>query len=161
MVNRTAPRCAPWLHFTTLSVSAFKSSGRWSVFLHIQLYVTVSGKRDHLSQKVLSINNRHGGQTSSVLFGKGWPNTIPISGDDRVILYRESLPWLPIVTSLFLYPTHSLRTKTPGPGAQSALRALARSGMKIGRIGMYQPDVIFYTRTQCTCMYCLYMYSVP
>jgi ribosomal protein S11 len=26
------------------------------------------------------------------------------------------------------------RTQTPGPGAQSALRALARSGMKIGRI---------------------------
>ena len=29
------------------------------------------------------------------------------------------------------------RTKTPGPGAQSALRALARSGMKIGRIGKF------------------------
>ena len=27
------------------------------------------------------------------------------------------------------------RTKTPGPGGQSALRALARSGLKIGRIG--------------------------
>eukprot|EP01007_Sphenomonas_quadrangularis_P002214 NODE_3534_length_432_cov_432.530026_g2206_i1.p1 GENE.NODE_3534_length_432_cov_432.530026_g2206_i1~~NODE_3534_length_432_cov_432.530026_g2206_i1.p1 ORF type:complete len:139 (-),score=16.23 NODE_3534_length_432_cov_432.530026_g2206_i1:14-409(-) len=26
------------------------------------------------------------------------------------------------------------RTKTPGPGAQSALRALARNGMRIGRI---------------------------
>jgi len=26
------------------------------------------------------------------------------------------------------------KSKTPGPGAQSALRALARSGMKIGRI---------------------------
>ena len=26
------------------------------------------------------------------------------------------------------------RTKSPGPGAQSALRALARSGLKIGRI---------------------------
>ena len=26
------------------------------------------------------------------------------------------------------------KTKTPGPGAQSALRALARAGMKIGRI---------------------------
>ena len=26
------------------------------------------------------------------------------------------------------------RTKTPGPGAQSALRALARGGIKIGRI---------------------------
>lgn len=27
--------------------------------------------------------------------------------------------------------------KTPGPGAQSALRALARAGMKIGRIGIF------------------------
>lgn len=27
------------------------------------------------------------------------------------------------------------KTKTPGPGAQSALRAMARAGMKIGRIG--------------------------
>lgn len=26
------------------------------------------------------------------------------------------------------------RSKTPGPGAQSALRALARAGIKIGRI---------------------------
>ena len=26
------------------------------------------------------------------------------------------------------------KTKAPGPGAQSALRALARAGMKIGRI---------------------------
>jgi small subunit ribosomal protein S14e len=30
--------------------------------------------------------------------------------------------------------TGGTRTKTPGPGGQSALRALARSGMKIGRI---------------------------
>ena len=30
--------------------------------------------------------------------------------------------------------TGGSRTKTPGPGAQSALRALARAGMKIGRI---------------------------
>jgi len=34
-----------------------------------------------------------------------------------------------------LAPFPPIRTKTPGPGAQSALRALARSGMKIGRIG--------------------------
>merc|ERR1739849_22924 len=33
-----------------------------------------------------------------------------------------------------LKATGGNRTKTPGPGAQSALRALARSGMKIGRI---------------------------
>ena len=51
------------------------------------------------------------------------------------------------------------RTKTPGPGAQSALRALARSGMKIGRIGklseqslttvlpMFQPNMRCFLRT--------------
>ncbi|KAH7680770.1 Ribosomal protein S11 protein [Dioscorea alata] len=33
-----------------------------------------------------------------------------------------------------LRATGGKKTKTPGPGAQSALRALARSGMKIGRI---------------------------
>jgi len=33
-----------------------------------------------------------------------------------------------------LRATGGTRTKTPGPGAQSALRALARAGMKIGRI---------------------------
>jgi hypothetical protein len=31
--------------------------------------------------------------------------------------------------------TGGTKTKSPGPGAQSALRALARSGIKIGRIG--------------------------
>eukprot|EP00056_Hartaetosiga_gracilis_P016181 m.4176 g.4176 ORF g.4176 m.4176 type:complete len:144 (+) comp3834_c0_seq1:111-542(+) len=33
-----------------------------------------------------------------------------------------------------LRATGGTRSKTPGPGAQSALRALARSGLKIGRI---------------------------
>ena len=33
-----------------------------------------------------------------------------------------------------LRATGGNRTKAPGPGAQSALRALARAGMKIGRI---------------------------
>lgn len=33
-----------------------------------------------------------------------------------------------------LRATGGNRTKTPGPGAQSALRALARAGIKIGRI---------------------------
>jgi len=33
-----------------------------------------------------------------------------------------------------LRATGGQRTKTPGPGAQSALRALARAGLKIGRI---------------------------
>ena len=33
--------------------------------------------------------------------------------------------------------TGGVGSKTPGPGAQSALRALARAGLKIGRIGMY------------------------
>jgi ribosomal protein S11 len=40
------------------------------------------------------------------------------------------------VTSLHIKirATGGSRSKTPGPGAQSALRALARAGMRIGRI---------------------------
>ena len=34
-----------------------------------------------------------------------------------------------------LRATGGTGSKAPGPGAQSALRALARSGMRIGRIG--------------------------
>lgn len=34
-----------------------------------------------------------------------------------------------------LRATGGVETKTPGPGAQSAIRALARAGMKIGRLG--------------------------
>lgn len=35
------------------------------------------------------------------------------------------------------------RTRTPGPGGQSALRALARAGMRIGRIGMFLGGIFF------------------
>lgn len=50
---------------------------------------------------------------------------------------------LPMFTDLPVF----LRTKTPGPGAQSALRALARSGMKIGRIGESQHNHTFWGHT--------------
>ena len=50
----------------------------------------------------------------------------------------------------FRQSTNSLKkgngTKTPGPGAQSALRALARSGMKIGRIEDVTPTPSDSTR---------------
>lgn len=51
-----------------------------------------------------------------------------------------------------LRATGGTKTKTPGPGAQSALRALARSGMKIGRIGKcasipQQPDCHYATNS--------------
>ncbi|GJS05425.1 40S ribosomal protein S14-2 [Tanacetum coccineum] len=39
-----------------------------------------------------------------------------------------------------LRATGGNKTKTPGPGAQAALRALARSGMKIGRIEIYHQN---------------------
>ena len=43
------------------------------------------------------------------------------------------------VCSTYLSNTYGFhRTKTLGPGAQSALRALARANMKIGRIGGFQ-----------------------
>ena len=51
------------------------------------------------------------------------------------MLFIFSLP-IPGINALHirLRATGGVRTRTPGPGAQSALRALARSGMKIGRI---------------------------
>ena len=45
-------------------------------------------------------------------------------------LFHLFVFYVTMTPSVFVF-----RTKTPGPGAQSALRALARSGMKIGRIG--------------------------
>ncbi|KAL4579218.1 hypothetical protein LXL04_015356 [Taraxacum kok-saghyz] len=48
-----------------------------------------------------------------------------------------------------LRATGGNKTKTPGPGAQSALRALARSGMKIGRIGKFILLSIKYLVLEC------------
>jgi small subunit ribosomal protein S14e len=46
-------------------------------------------------------------------------------------------------------------TKTPGPGGQSALRALARAGMKIGRIEDVTPVPTDSTRRKV----CIFPYS--
>ena len=49
-----------------------------------------------------------------------------------------------------LRATGGNKTKTPGPGAQSALRALARSGIKIGRIGsLFSSHLIRSSRHDC------------
>lgn len=63
-----------------------------------------------------------------------------------------------------LRATGGNKTKTPGPGAQSALRALARSGMKIGRIGknfdilqtffLFQYSLHFETLFLLVCKHC-------
>merc|ERR1712098_176965 len=45
-----------------------------------------------------------------------------------------------------LRATGGNKTKTPGPGAQSALRALARSGIKIGRMEDVTPPPTDSTR---------------
>merc|ERR1712130_759209 len=52
------------------------------------------------------------------------------------------------VTSLHIKirATGGNRSKQPGPGAQAALRALARAGMKIGRIEDVTPIPTDYTR---------------
>jgi len=47
-----------------------------------------------------------------------------------------------------LRATGGTGTKTPGPGAQSALRALARAGLKIGRIEDVTPIPTDSTRRQ-------------
>merc|ERR1712232_141764 len=48
-----------------------------------------------------------------------------------------------------LRATGGTRSKTPGPGTQSALRALARAGMKIGRIEDVTPIPTDSTRKKC------------
>jgi len=45
-----------------------------------------------------------------------------------------------------LRATGGTKTKTPGPGAQSALRGLARAGLKIGRIEDVTPVPSDHTR---------------
>ena len=49
-----------------------------------------------------------------------------------------------------LRATGGTGTKTPGPGAQSALRALARAGMRIGRIEDVTPIPTDSTRRKVT-----------
>jgi ribosomal protein S11 len=49
-------------------------------------------------------------------------------------------------------------TKTPGPGAQSALRALARSGMRIGRIEDVTPIPTDSTRRKVCLILLLMLY---
>ncbi|CCF75852.2 small subunit ribosomal protein S14e [Babesia microti strain RI] len=48
-----------------------------------------------------------------------------------------------------LRATGGTKSKTPGPGAQSALRSLARSGLKIGRIEDVTPIPTDSTRRKC------------
>jgi len=54
---------------------------------------------------------------------------------------QDSEPWFAAqelgigAVHIKLRATGGNKTKTPGPGAQSALRAIARAGIKIGRIG--------------------------
>merc|ERR1712165_345806 len=50
-----------------------------------------------------------------------------------------------------LRATGGVRTRTPGPGAQSALRALVRSNMKIGRIEDVTPVPTDSTRRKGGC----------
>ena len=64
-----------------------------------------------------------------------------------------------------LRATGGNKTKTPGPGAQSALRALARSGMKIGRIGicLFKKTIIqfffaCYSNALLLSFYCVFTY---
>lgn len=52
-----------------------------------------------------------------------------------------------------LRATGGTGTKTPGPGAQSALRALARAGMRIGRIEDVTPIPTDSTRRKVCSLY--------
>ena len=62
---------------------------------------------------------------------------------------EQKLTWLELgITALHvkIRATGGNGTKTPGPGAQSALRALAHAGMRIGRIEDVTPTPSDSTR---------------
>lgn len=66
-----------------------------------------------------------------------------------------------------LRATGGNKTKTPGPGAQSALRALARSGMKIGRIGIFMHlisedfvDLVFSSTVVLEVSFCRFVWII-
>lgn len=54
-----------------------------------------------------------------------------------------------------LRATGGNKTKTPGPGAQSALRALARSGMRVGRIGVFLISSAFFKTSITKSSWCI------
>jgi len=60
--------------------------------------------------------------------------------------YHRHFSWLCLRCRMLNVCATGNGTKTPGPGAQSALRALARSGMKIGRIEDVTPTPSDSTR---------------
>ena len=78
----------------------------------------------------------------SLLAARSWASTLFTSRsaplEVRIQLSRK------LVQLLIMFSGNG--TKTPGPGAQSALRALARSGMKIGRIEDVTPTPSDSTR---------------
>jgi len=59
-----------------------------------------------------------------------------------------------------LRATGGTGTKTPGPGAQSALRALARAGMRIGRIEDVTPVPTDSTRRKVCNLYAYPFHSL-
>ena len=69
-------------------------------------------------------SNAHSRSLANNIFSVG------ITGGSVMLLQELGITALHIK----LRATGGNKTKTPGPGAQSALRALARAGIKIGRI---------------------------
>lgn len=80
-----------------------------------------------------------------LLDARNWVSTLCTSRSGRLEVGEDPLSIL-IYCLLISYSSAGNGTKTPGPGAQSALRALARSGMKIGRIEDVTPTPSDSTR---------------
>lgn len=90
--------------------------------LPLQIWMTI---------EVLIATNRTGGMKVKADRDESSPYAAMLAAQDVATRCREVG-----ITALHikLRATGGTGTKTPGPGAQSALRALARAGMRIGRI---------------------------
>lgn len=100
-----------------------EGEGRQRRVVSIRRHVGSSGRRSAL-QGARDHSSAHQAESHR----RKQVHTIPISGTPVCVPFCKFYNLTEPLSVGF-------RTKTPGPGAQSALRALARSGMKIGRIG--------------------------
>ncbi|RVW48115.1 40S ribosomal protein S14 [Vitis vinifera] len=109
-----------FIHVTDLS--GRETLVRITAFMLFKLMLNVYSKKDIL---------KHGGMKVKADRDESSPYAAMLAAQDVAQRCKELG-----ITALHikLRATGGNKTKTPGPGAQSALRALARSGMRIGRI---------------------------
>jgi ribosomal protein S11 len=126
----------------SIHIFVFFSPSVWACpLLHCLGGMKVKADRDESSPYAAMLASQDVAQRCKVLHLLA--NTFFLVFVDAWFLFYSSQELGITALHIKLRATGGNKTKTPGPGAQFALRALARSGMKIGRIGkFYWPPTV-------------------